>query len=125
MYDEIYSLNYVNSFLISTIFLAICIIFSYIFQFKIHNNKKTNFGPYNSIIFFFNFLYLFNYLNLSILINFKFLSYTFSLIFLLKIFYIIKNYKIFFDNFNLKFLHKTKIILFFYNILPRFNFANV
>ena len=62
MYDEIYSLNYVNSFLISTIFLAICIIFSYIFQFKIHNNKETNFGPYNSIIFFFfNFLYLFNF----------------------------------------------------------------
>ncbi len=117
MYDEIYSLNYVNSFLISTIFLAICIIFSYIFQFKIHNNKETNFGPYNSIIFFFLIFCIYSIiLNLSILINFKFLSYTFSLIFLLKIFYIIKNYKIFFDNFNLKFLHKTKIILFFFII---------
>ena len=117
MYDEIYSLNYVNSFLISTIFLAICIIFSYIFQFKIHNNKETNFGPYNSIIFFFLIFCIYSIiLNLSILINFKFLSYTFSLIFLLKIFYIIKNYKIFFDNFNLKFLNKSKIILFFFII---------
>ena len=53
MYDEIYSLNFTSSFLLSTIFLIINIIFFFNIYFKSLDNKKLSTGLYQPILIFF------------------------------------------------------------------------
>ena len=53
MYDEIYSLNFAYSFIISSIFLLVNVIFSFNVYLKFLNNQDTNFKKHYLIIIFF------------------------------------------------------------------------
>ena len=72
MYEEIYSLNFFYSFLISSFFLIINIVFSFSVTFKYEKEKKINFGEYQPLVIFFLIFCLYAIvLNVSIIINFK------------------------------------------------------
>ena len=115
MYDEIYSLNFAYSFLLSTIFFIVNIIFCFNIYFKSSDNKKLSIGLYQPIlIFFLIFCFYSIILNLSILIDFKSLTNLFFLTFLFKIFYIINNYKILLKKVNFKFVSESKTIIIFF-----------
>ena len=117
MYNEIYSLNFVYSFLLSSFFLIINIVFSFSVNFKQLNYKKINFLKYQPIIiFFFIFCFYSLILNISILINFENLIYIFLPILLFKIFYIIKKYKFLFERINFQYFSERKIIFIFFGI---------
>lgn len=111
MYDEIYSLNFAYSFIISSIFLLVNVIFSFNVYLKFLNNQDTNFKKhYLIIIFFLIFCFYSIIFNLLILINFNALKYILIPIILFKLFFILKNNKILLEKFSLKFFAKTKIV---------------
>ena len=117
MYNEIYSLNFVYSFLLSTFFFIINIFFSFIVNLKQLNYKKNIFSHYQPIIvFFLIFCFYSVILNISILINFESLIYIFLPILLFQIFYIIKKYKFIFERINFKSFSERKIIFIFFGI---------
>lgn len=115
MYDEIYSLNFFYSFLLSSLFLIINLIFSFTVSFKNQKSKKINLGQYQPIlIFFLIFCFYSIILNVSILIDFKILIYFFVSILSFKIFYIIKNFQLLLIEFNFNFFFRSKIIFIFF-----------
>ena len=115
MYDEIYSLNFFNSFLISSLFLIINIIFAFNVSLKAKNYKILNLGNYQPIIFFFLIFCLYSSIfNISLLVGSVIVKYVFFLLLLFKFFFILKNYKYLFDKFNLKFFSERKIIFAFF-----------
>ena len=115
MYDEIYSLNFFYSFLLSSLFLIINLIFSFAVSFKNQKSKKINLGQYQPIlIFFLIFCFYSIILNVSILIDFKILIYFFVSILSFKIFYIIKNFQLLLIEFNFNFFSRSKIIFVFF-----------
>ena len=78
MYEEIYSLNFFYSFLISSFFLIINIVFSFSVTFKKEKEKKINFEEYQPLVIFFLIFCLYAIvLNVSIIINFKSLIFFF------------------------------------------------
>ena len=117
MYDDIYTLNFVSSFILSSIFICLSIIFSFIFSFNLTNSKKKYLYQYQPIIIFFLIFCFYAILfNSLILTNFRLLSVLFYLILFSKIIYILTNYKIIFKILNLEFFVKKKLIFIFFLI---------
>ena len=117
MYEEIYSLNFIYSFLLSSFFLLITVIFSFSVDLKLFNKKKINFSYYKPIIIFFLvFCFYSFFFNLFIIIDYDILSYVFLITFLLKVLYIIKKHRFLLNKLNLKFFSEKKIIFIFFII---------
>ena len=94
MYENIFTYNFILSFLFSSLFLIVNILFSIKVSNNLNIKKLFFFEEFQSIIIFFLIFCIYAFIfNLIILTNYKIISEIFFFIFLLQIIFVIDIFK--------------------------------